>query len=280
MGLEDKAVLVRLSISMYTARKYDKKASVEVAEAHGAVLDAGRFNKLLVDKKEINKMQKVVSLARLYHYTNTLPWLDTEQRILPSLNYFEYVSAMEKFKDEYMRVTDEFCDNWDDLVAKRKAELNTLGHDGDYRSRREIQSKFGFVYTFSPVPVSGDFRVGLREDEVQRIKDELDKQHLEAEQIMLKNLWDRVYENVRHMVNKLSDVDAIFHKTLVSNLVDLTGLLTKLNVMNDPKLESMRLEIENNLCINTAEDLRKDNDLRVATAKKAQEILDKMQGYV
>ena len=48
MNLNDRALLVQLNVSQWTARKYDKSASKEVTTAHGASSAAGRFNKSLL----------------------------------------------------------------------------------------------------------------------------------------------------------------------------------------------------------------------------------------
>jgi hypothetical protein len=46
--LHTRAMLVSLRISAWSARKYDKKISLEVAANHGASADAGRYNKYLM----------------------------------------------------------------------------------------------------------------------------------------------------------------------------------------------------------------------------------------
>lgn len=73
-NLTEKAMLVRLSISQWTARKYDKKISREVASLHNTSSDAGRYNKVLIAKQAIEAIQKIVSESRTYHYINTLAW--------------------------------------------------------------------------------------------------------------------------------------------------------------------------------------------------------------
>ena len=73
MDLSDKAMLVRLTISQWSARKYDKSASQEIIVNHHAKPDAGRFNKLLVNQAEIKKIEKIANTARIYHYKVTLP---------------------------------------------------------------------------------------------------------------------------------------------------------------------------------------------------------------
>ena len=53
--LSEKAMLVNLNIRQWRAQKHDKNVSEEVAQNHGTTPDVGRYNKLLVDRKEIKE---------------------------------------------------------------------------------------------------------------------------------------------------------------------------------------------------------------------------------
>lgn len=67
-NLAEKALLVTLNISQWSARKYDRKVTEEVNDTHQAK-DAGRFNKLLIDKTHLDEIQKIVNEARHFHAT-------------------------------------------------------------------------------------------------------------------------------------------------------------------------------------------------------------------
>jgi hypothetical protein len=76
------------------------------------------------------------------------------------------------------------------------------------------------------------------------------------------------------MSDKLAgDEKQIFRDSLVNNATDMCELLTKLNVTNDPKLESARKTLESALIGVTATDLRKDDALRLDTKAKVDAIL-------
>jgi len=74
MNLNDRALLVQLNVSQWTARKYDKSASKEVTTAHGANQAAGRFNKSLLPMNDkLDNIHKKTTLIRTKYYDNTLP---------------------------------------------------------------------------------------------------------------------------------------------------------------------------------------------------------------
>ncbi len=93
--LSEKAILVRFSVAQWTARKFDKKATAEVEQNHGANANAGevgRFNKQLASKRYMTELSSNISLARAWHYEQTLPWHDAEGvRILPVANFNKYL---------------------------------------------------------------------------------------------------------------------------------------------------------------------------------------------
>ena len=62
--LSQKAMLVHLKINQWTARKFDKDATTLVASNYSIDETVGRYNKELVPKKAIRKIQKAVSALR------------------------------------------------------------------------------------------------------------------------------------------------------------------------------------------------------------------------
>lgn len=89
--LQKNSLIVSLSVSQWTARRHDKEITKEVKNTHNASEDAGRYNKLLVAKEHTDPINKVAGKARTFHYENTLPWGDNNERLLPTKNYFKYV---------------------------------------------------------------------------------------------------------------------------------------------------------------------------------------------
>ena len=98
--IQNRAMLARLCISQWTARKHDKSVSIEVEKAHAAH-DAGRYNKLLVNKTLLDPISKLAGAVRTYHYSQTLPWNDGGDRLLPSSLFMGYTAEIRKYKSEY-----------------------------------------------------------------------------------------------------------------------------------------------------------------------------------
>jgi hypothetical protein len=278
--LEEKAMLVKLSISQWTARKYDKKISDEVADMKGADKDAGRYNKVLVAQEAIKEVNQVAMEARMFHYEQTLPWFDDGFRILTSKNYDNYMTKMRQFGEKFEIQTTKFTANYPALVEAARVKLNGMFNADDYPSIHEIKRKYRWSVDISPIPVAKDFRVGLAGGEVDRIAKEIEARLKEAQVMAMKDLWSRLHDVVSKMAEKLRDEGSIFRDSLVGNIADLVRLLPALNMNEDPELEAMRRKIESRLCSYNPQDLRESKRERSAAVKDADAILKAMAGYI
>jgi len=278
MSLNEKAMLVYLNISFWIARKYDKKISQEIEAQYNAD-DAGRYNKILIAKEHLANIQKIISAARTFHYENTLPWSDQGGRLLPSANYFNYVKDIQRFKDDFEREVANFLKVYPSLKDEARQRLNGMFDEEDYPDVYTLETKFAIKSMILPVPEADDFRVNLTDDEVDSIRTSIREQVQDSTQAGMKDLWQRLFKVVDHMVERLSDPDNKFKNTLIENITDLCDLLPKLNITADPELDEAVQEIKAKLTVNDSQTLRDNDVARSKTAIEAQKILNKMRPY-
>ena len=278
--ITEKAMLVSLNIRQWSARKHDKHVSQQVNAQYGSNGDAGRFNKVLATKEALKDIQTAVSAARTFHMEQTLPWGENGERLLPSRNYNDYSRRMRELKADFDQAVDTFITNYPEVIFEAKRTLGGLFRREDYPDPDEVRDKFAFRTVISPVPLADDFRVSLASDEVSAIQKEIEERLAQSNAAATADLWKRLYEVVEHMVERLSDPDAIFRDSLIGNMVKLTELLPKLNLYDDPRLETMRRRIETSLCNYSPDQLRKDKTVRKQAATDAWDVLTNMAGYM
>jgi len=278
--LNDRALLVSLSISQWTARKLDKKATKEVADINRASTSAGRYNKSLLPLNDLlaNVHQKT-GLIREKFAKNTLPWGIDGTRILPSANYLTFMQDFRKEKGEWQSLVQNFLDNYEDLVDEAKRWLGDLYDEKDYPARDKIVEKFNMDMAILPVPTN-DFRVELSSDELSRLQEEMEGRMASVQQEAMMDAWGRLYKHVQHIAEKLADPKGIFRDSMVENAQETCDLLTRLNIADDPNLEAMRREVEAKLVSHHPDSLRNDPDLRQDTAEEARKIMDLMGSFM
>jgi hypothetical protein len=270
---------VQLSVSQWTARKYDKKATQDVATSYGTSTSAGRFNKALLPMNDLlDRVHKKTTHVRTKFYANTLPWGMEGTMMLPTSNYLNFVTEFRKEKSEWQYLVDQFVNNYDSLKMDAQRVLNGLYNEADYPSMKDMADKFKMDMAVFPVP-STDFRVAIGSEELNRIQQDVERRVMEAQTTAMREVWDRLYERVKHMAEKLADPKAIFRDTLVDNLREQCDMLTRLNFTDDPNLEALRSEVESNL-LKHPDALRNDPDLRRDKAAEAKAIMDKMSVFM
>jgi len=279
MNLNDRALLVQLSISQWTARKYDKKATRQVADANGTTMDAGRYNKALLPMNDLlDNIHKKTTYIRQKFYDNTLPWGIEGTMMLPTANYLAFMSDFRKERGEWNVLVDTFVQNYDGLVSNAQRILGSLYDHSDYPSSVDIRQKFHMDMAVFPVP-STDFRVSIGSDELTRIQQDVERRVQEAQSKAMTEVWQRLHDRVKHMAEKLADPKAIFRDSMIENAREICALLPRLNFSDDPNLEAMRQQVEASL-LRHPDALRNDPDLRRDTAAEAKKIMDAMSVFM
>jgi len=276
--ITEKAMIASLCISSWCAQKHDKRVSKEVDEKYNGK-DAGRFNKLLASKEAMKDIQTAVSEARTFHMEQTLPWGERGERLLPSKNYSHYSRQMRIYKEKFDDAVRAFVVNFHTTIFEARQTLGGLFDRADYPDSNEIREKFAFRSVISPVPVGEDFRVNLAREEVVAIQKDLQVRLEASHAAATQDVWKRLYDVVAHMVERLSDPEAVFRDSMVGNIVKMAELLPRLNVNDDPQLEAMRRKVEQTLCGYTPEELRKNKQIRKQAATEAKDVLKTMAGY-
>ena len=165
-------------------------------------------------------------------------------------------------------------------ITEAEYKLNKMFNREDYPEVSQIEERFSFATEITPVPSGTDFRVDLAQDEVAAIKQQIEMQARKAQEGAMNDLWNRLYDVVHKMANKLDEKDAIFRDSLVDNIKNLTQILPKLNVTDDPALERMARDVEQKLCRFSPKDLRADPAAKQTVANEANAILEVMGCYM
>ena len=271
MSLQEKAMLITLSVSCWTARKQDKKVSAEVEASHNA-RDAGRYNKLLIDKVHLDPLTSYAGSIRQYHYKMTLPWMDNGARLLPSKLFLEYSQEVRKMQSEYERLVNDLVNKYPQLVQEARQRLGTMYDPDDYPDAYDIRSKFSVETDIMPVPDGADFRVGVADSERERIRAEISQRVAQRQASAVRDAWVRIREVVGNVAARLSTPKPIIRDSLIENTEELARLLPGLNVNDDPAMSDVCQRIIDKLIV-SPDRLRRSMSLRRQVVADAQGIL-------
>lgn len=278
--ISSSAMLVDLSLSVWTGRKLDKTVSAEVDVSKNAKGRAGNYHKnLLAGSEKLAEIGKLSSSIRNWSYSQTSPWSDAGTRLLPSTLFFDYKAKLAEYEKMFSDKVVEFLAEYDVLVSKSAFQLGDLFNREDYPLVDKVQSKFGMYYTFSPVPEAGDFRVDIGEAGMAELKKRYDDAFRYRIESSMKDVWERLHDALSKMSERFdydgSGTKKIFRDSLVENAQELTGLLKHLNITGDMQMEAMRKRLEGLLSGCDADSFREDDALRTNTKSALDEMLKK-----
>jgi hypothetical protein len=296
-SLSSKAMLCTVSISAWSGYKFDREASEEIAEIHGADKDSGRFNKRLVPRKELEEITKLTGRIRRDHEFVTLPWSDNGFRVLPAAAYMDHTETMRGHIAEFKAVVSRLETRFEDLV-RSQSRLGTLFKVEDYPGMRdengnlrftfpnEFRDKFSFETKVLPLPDAEDFRVSMGDQDRDRIKRQIADSIQASLRVGTRELWQRLYKVVSHLSQRMNEYNAAedgqkprLYDSMITNIVEIVDVLPKLNIAGDSELDRMASEVRSALIVDPKE-LRKSEAVRSDTAKAAVDIAQRMAAYM
>ncbi len=277
MGLSDKAILVHLSISQWTGRKKDKKATSTVEESYSTKKHVGNFTKkLLPAAKELESIQSLAGSIRTFFVEQTLPWMSDGTRILSSKNYIDFIREYQTMKNKFESRVENFLIEYPKLVLESKIELGNLFDSNEYPSTEKLRHLFSCDVIFSPLPDVKDFRVEILDSEKNVFLNKMRDVETEATQ----DCFRRLVDTTKKAIERLNTPDAILRDSLLENILEVTQLLPKLNVTENQDLENSRAEIEKLVLGLSTQKLRENSTERQNAAQKLREATNKMNQYM
>ena len=280
MSISSSAVLVELNISVWPASKVDRETTDAVNTNASAVRDASQTKKNLFAGTSMRKdIDKFAARIRLYHNQHTLPWADKGQRLLPTKLFMEYKQTMDAHEHTFNMMCNNFFIMYPQLVQDASLSLGTMYKASDYPELEEVKGKFGFRRSVDPIPESGDFRLDVSNSDLEDIKAQYESKFTERLSDAMRAPWERLHTTLTAMSEKLTDKGddekKRYHDSLLTNAQDLCGLLTKLNVTNDPKLEEARQDLERALVGKDIESIKEMAIVRENLKQKVDAIIGK-----
>lgn len=288
-AIASSAVLIDLSISCWTGRKLDKRASEQVTATNYAAKGVANVSKkLLGDCAELDAVQKFAANARNSHYAMTMPWSDLGMRICPTAKYIGttpsptsgassgYEATMTALQTEFFKLVNTFLDAYDWEISQAQVKLGDLFHSDEYPTRDSLASKFKFRFTALPMPDAGDWRLDVSNEAQSALKQQYEKFYEEQLQRAMADVWERAHDALSKMTERLdyssTETKKVFRDSLVDNVIEITDLLRDMNITGDPVMADAQRRLEHAMRGITPEALREDAHLRAATRQQAQEV--------
>jgi len=287
--LADAAALCYVRVSIWSARKLDKKQTQKSLTSAGATNDGGRFNKHLLAKADaaLKEVQRKGNQIRDYVEANTLPWDDAGNRLISNVQMLTTVGDLARLQGEFNDAVDAFVAEYPVLRAQAIANLGTMGDDSDYPQPDVVRSKFSVKVSYNPLPVGfGDIRQGMTQQQAQAWQAHFEGNVKAQVNGALSNAWGRLRESLERYSDRLQPRDGddadkmkIFKDTMVEGLRDTLTLLNGLNVFGDANLTQICADVRARVASIDAGALRSSPATAVSVKMDVDEILRRMKAF-
>jgi hypothetical protein len=277
----ENSFIVRLSTSVWTARKMDKTATKEARESAGASAKAGvRVYKSVIAADALDKVMSIAKAARAEHCKRTVPWTYEGVGAITTEGYAPYKAAMAKFQAEFNLTTDYFLSVYEVERIKARDYLGSMFNDTDYPTVAALREKFAFAIHAEPLPQAQHFApVGLPPEVVAEVRRDIVQNNTTALHNANATAWERVTEKVTMLKTRLEEYTSgkvtKFFDSWVDNVKEIVTMIPSINVANDPDLKVVgrRLLV---LTAYSSEDLKESVALREEVVKQAKILLDQI----
>jgi len=169
--ISSSAILVELSISVWTGRRLDKTASRAVTATNNAASGVANVNKkLLGDCAELQAVHKFGANARNIHYSMTMPWSDMGLRLVPTAMYLtKYTKTISELEQEFYRLVNIFLAAYQWEIGQAQVKLGDLFNPDEYPTTDAVRNKFRFQLHEMPVPDVGDLRLDVSNEAMKSL---------------------------------------------------------------------------------------------------------------
>ncbi len=284
--LANNYMLSRLNVRIWSGRKTDRNATVELLADKGAVSNAASVVKNLLAGNDAKLKETAAAFTRIrsFFYENTVPWTTASvgamkgDRLVSTVKSITFLGDFARMKNEAMTALNEFLQEYDAAVQASAVSLGALYDPAQYPSKAEIKSLFGAEMTLNPVPETADFDrlTNIPAELADGLKDLYERNMGAQMENALTDIQKRLLQELERMDTQLSKVEkgekTRLFKSMVSNLKHLTDMARSMNFVDNAEINEIADAIEAHLLVHEVDAYKDNAALASAGARKAREI--------
>ena len=290
------SMLVAVRFSIFGGKRKDSVVSQEVASKHNAEASSGDYYKnLFADSDRLDKIVKLRGVISAYVKQRTMAWGDDAVRLLPTTRFFDFRKDLGDYETQWNVLVSDFITHYQQEIAAQVFKRGSMFHSDEYPSEEDARSRFAMRVNFSPVPLSGDWRVDIGEEGKKELAEMYEQTMKDNLNESMSEIWGKLKACIERMTRQLAPLtdEEIAAKTgdrkrvqtrrkiydsLLETPLELCSLLSDLNINADPKLEEVRKDLERALVGVNTKDLKESEGARMKVLSDVEAILAKMGG--
>lgn len=280
MSITTHCMILNLHLGIWTGQKLDKEATMALTRGAGADNDAARVNKHLVSKESMKLVTAAANAIRTHFYNRTLPWKDNGDRVIKRDGFTKFIEEHEDLVAKFHAEVRAFAsETYASELDRASFRMGDLFKPEDYPTPGEVQRRFHVKLSIDPVTTFEDFRVDLDDANEAKVRANMEAAVHDRVGKAMSAVWERMLTVVGNYIERTKAGTGI-RIELVNNLREIVDLLPELNIIDDPRVTEIRALIDAKLTQHEAVDLRTDPDTRAKAAADAEDIMERMRGFM
>ena len=283
MSIDQRALLVELNISTWTANKLDRGKTDQILHDSKAGNRAGKFHKnLMAGTSLVKDLSDYAAQCRTWNNKQTLPWKDKGPRAVPTSLYLEYKKGVNERCVTFWDKVEGVVQGYEAAKHTARLHLGDLYNPDDYPHAEQVRAKYGWDFETNMIPKSGHFMVDVPAEELAEMQESCEARVNERFKEAMQEAWGRLHSMCAEMSKKLTENEddkkkKRWHDSFISNPLELCALLSHLNVTNDPDLERARAQLEQTIQGADIETIKDSAATREALKRDVDSIIDQYE---
>lgn len=288
MSLSDKALVVRVKSSAWTARRYDRSTSQDLTDENGAARSAARVNQYLMAgaDEELKVVNQVVRDARDFVESQTVPWDTYGGRLVTPFTWFHMQTKLREYHKKFNEATEVFVTNYPTNVLIAQRNLGKLYDPTLFPHQSAIASLFSFEIQPEALPLSSpnDPRYGMTRTELDELRASIERTVEERMDQSLELQWKRLRDEVARL-NKSTGLrpdgtkPPIF-ETTVEKLRNTAMVLKEMNITDNSHINIICGDVIDALNDVGVDTLRNSETQRADVHKATLSVLKRIDGLL
>lgn len=270
---------MRLSIGMPGETRQDREFTETISREKNLGKGAGKWDKCLYPPDALKPIKELDGQIRRFHDSFTVPF-DKGIGILPASLIEDYGERMRGYcdmRDQLVQI--HYVQKYDEFVEWAREKHNGTFNPALYPGAQAMLEKFYIKTQPIPVPNSTHFEstvaslLGTDTDSIdQRVRD--------AEVEGQKEVMRRLIEPIKRVLDTCTKDNPVIRKNsnMLSSIKEISELAPKLNLAGDPDIDAFAAELKQFEMFDLDE-LKENKGSREEAAKRAAELMKRMEGY-
>ena len=287
--LKSSGALLSLNATTYQPSYAHISLSEEVARGKNATAKKAvktTVNSLTNNDKKLTDIATHVAKSRKnVGYPYSFPWTAGRGGMVyvPTGNIPLVTQKTSSDENYFWKLVDEFCAVYPSLQAKMPNILGDLYDPSKYPHVDKVRADFSWNLNWGDVDATDHFFLDLEQDKLTDMRDKKLKAIHRAVTDSREAMYKTVHDHVATMIHKATttvdeegkEIKPRIFNNLIPKIIEDCEVLKHINVMNDPTLEAMRVDLLKLVTDTDVEALRDSSAYRQEIKTVAETIKDK-----